>query len=226
MRELAAEHIPNGVEIEWSGPANDRIVDTIQFHGGTFNIDHQLPSEVENVVLLRTVGVRGIVVACAAELDEGSVTRQVRGVGKAFGMEWRPNYPMPQSLVARLCMRNSILQCSDPVPIQDEPNTKCLTILKHLAEGNTWKETAAIMNNAADNLKYYLKTNYCPEFVSKQGINIAPLLLHTYGADLLVPEMVVRQQAGFYPNLPLTTSAFFASRAMRPLRNRSRQRPY
>lgn len=222
MREVSAEHIPTGVDIEWSGPANDRVIDAIQFYGGAFDVNHQLPGEAETITLLRAVGVGPQTVAAAAELDIWSTANRVRGVGKAFGLEWQPGYPTLPALVGRLCPPNSILQCTAPVPIDREPSTIYLETLGHLAGGHRWEEIAATANQTVRTLKRHLSANYCSEFISAQGVSVAPMLLHAYGADLLVPEMVVRKQAAHYPSLPLNKTAFYASRAMLPLKYRKR----
>lgn len=221
MREIAPEHIPVGVDIEWSGPANDRVVDMLQFQGGAFEVNHQLPDEVETIAVLHASGVTATAIAQSAELSLGNVSRRIDAVGKTFGLAKRPKHPTMPALVGRLCLPGSILECVDPIPVTHEPDTTCLETLRHLGEGNDWAETAAIMGKTARSLAWHLRQNYYPMSTKKQGLNVSSMLLYAYGSDLFLPEAIVRQQPGDYPSLPLERLAFYDHRAMRPLKSRN-----
>lgn len=216
MRAVAPEHIPAGVGIKWNGPGNDRFIDALHFQGGIFEINHQLPRDVETMTLLRTVGVTAKAVAQAAELNIASISKRTETVCRAFGVERRPKHPTMPALVGRLCLPGSVLRQTRPISIENEPDSICLKILGSLGEGNDWAEAAALMQKTTKSIAWHVSQNYCPEFTQNQGLRVAPMLLHAYGSGLLSPEDVVSRQEGVYPHLPVTRGAYYSSWITRP----------
>lgn len=200
MIDLPSEVAP-GVAVQWNTAGEDKVIDTLYFHGGIFGIDHQLPPVVETATILGAAGLGRKVIGNL--IGRATIDQLTEHAYNAFNVPRSSGsqYSVMRSLIGRLCLPGSILKNLKPAPLEDEPDSLALQILSSLGEGRGWDEVRAIHDLPNHYLWRHMPRRY-NTFAHKK-LNPEALILHGISAGALDPAAIVKKQGTSVPEFPL-----------------------
>lgn len=199
-------YLPPGVSIERGLDGKDETIDAIHCWGGTFEVRHLLPPDIETPLLLQASG--GLGTAAVAEclsVKEPVIAVCLREGYDAFETpKLGRGHHRIYAALGRYCLSDSLLNLVKPTPPQSSDRTS-LKMLSLLGRGQNWAEAARAVGYSQRFAMQYVKENYA-RVLGDEKLNVISLLLYSYGARHLDPVETVTAQTGELPQLPLLKS--------------------